>query len=249
MTMQKCSVIVPVYNEEKTISKVVAELMTLKKSVNIEVIVVESNSKDATLNILKELKAKNDFNLIIQKIASGKGNAVIEGLSQADGEFVAIVDGDNEYSIGDLKSLIQPLLRDEADLVLGSRHIKGSKMRVFKNHPIRTAYFNFGHVLFTAFFNILYGTKLYDPATMWKVFRKNLIQDYSFTGQRFEFDWEILALLIRRGAVVKELPASYTSRTKEEGKKIRPIKDPALWVFWIITYRFRKITNYERGLN
>jgi hypothetical protein len=149
------------------------------------------------------------------------------------------MDGDLEYDANDLLKLLKPIDCGDATFTLGNRHVKGEPMRVFKGHPLRSMYFNFGHEVFTTLFNFLYKTKLRDPATMWKVFNRSQIEGYEFTGQRFEFDWEVMAVLVRNNAKIIEIPISYNSRGKEEGKKIRPLKDPCLWLFWIFAYRLR----------
>ena len=238
-TENLCSVIVPVYNEELTIENVIRELFGMTSHWPLQIIVVESNSTDTTRIILKRLKSKYNFELIFQDTPKGKGSAFIEGLKCARGEIISIVDGDNEYRIQDLSLLLTPIISNQFDFVLGNRHIKGQPMRVFPGHRIRSLYFNLGHLMFTGLFNFLYCTNLKDPATMWKVFLKSQVTGYQFTGQRFEFDWEVMAVLVRRKSKVLEIPISYTSRGKEEGKKIRSFRDPLVWLFWIVAYRLR----------
>ena len=239
--MKSCSVIVPVFNEEQTIIPALVRLIEVTKTYPLEIIVVESNSSDKTRQLLTEFSNSNPITLILQPKANGKGNAVIEGMSESSGEIIAIMDGDLEYNASDLLKLLKPINEGRATFVLGNRHVKGQPMRSFPGHRLRSLYFNIGHEVFTGFFNLLYGTKLKDPATMWKVFLKEQIRDYRFTGQRFEFDWEVMATLVKNRAQILEVPISYLSRGKEEGKKIRAIRDPLLWLYWIVVYRFRKM--------
>ena len=239
--MKTCSVIVPVFNEEQTIIEALERLIEVTKTYPLEIVVVESNSEDKTRHLLIDFSNSNPIKLILQSQARGKGNAVIEGLSKTSGEVIAIMDGDLEYTASDLLMLLKPINEGQATFVLGNRHVKGQPMRIFPGHRLRSLYFNIGHEIFTGFFNLLYGTKLKDPATMWKVFLSEQIRDYDFTGQRFEFDWEIMATLVRRQSKILEVPIRYISRGKEEGKKIRAIRDPLLWLYWIVVYRFRNL--------
>jgi glycosyltransferase involved in cell wall biosynthesis len=213
--------------------------MAVSNSYSLEVIVVESKSLDNTRKLLLEFARINPIILILQSEAKGKGNAVIEGLAKSTGEIIAIMDGDLEYNANDLLKLLAPINSGDASFVLGNRHVKGQPMRIFPGHRIRSLYYNFGHLIFTGLFNFLYRTNLKDPATMWKVFLKSQVFGYQFTGQRFEFDWEVMAVLVRRKSKVLEIPISYMSRGKEEGKKIRSFQDPLRWLFWIIAYRLR----------
>lgn len=244
-TANLCSVIVPVYNEELTIENVIRELFRMKSYWPLQIIVVESNSTDTTRIILKRLKAKYNFELVFQDTPKGKGSAFIEGLKCAKGEIISIVDGDNEYRIQDLSLLLTPIISNQFDFVLGNRHVRGAPMRTFPGHKIRSAYYNLGHKFFTGLFNLLYRTKLRDPATMWKVFKHEFILNYTFEGQRFEIDWEIMSLLTRRKAKITEIPIEYSSRGKKEGKKIRSFRDPIEWLYWIIRFRLKKIQSKE----
>lgn len=240
-----CSVIVPVYNEERTVANVIKNLIEVSDHFPLQIIVVESNSTDSTRIILKKLQSKYIFELILQDSPKGKGSAFKAGLRYARGNIISIVDGDNEYRVKDLLLLLDPITSNQSDFVLGNRHVKGVPMRTFPGHPIRTAYYNLGHELFTRFFNTLYRTKLRDPATMWKVFKREFILNYIFEGKRFDIDWEIMSLLTRRKARTLEVPIEYSSRGKEDGKKIRAFRDPVQWLYWIIRFRLKKIQSME----
>jgi len=239
--MKSCSVIVPVFNEEQTIIEALHRLHRVTQSYPLEIVVVESNSNDNTRQLLVDFSKSTPIKLVLQPVARGKGNAVIEGLEHSTGEIIAIVDGDLEYDASDLLVLLNPINEGKATFVLGNRHVKGQPMRIFPGHRFRSLYFNIGHEIFTGFFNLLYGTRLKDPATMWKVFLRSQIRNYKFTGQRFEFDWEVMATLAKRKAQILEIPISYQSRGKEDGKKIRAIRDPLLWLYWIVVYRLRDL--------
>jgi glycosyltransferase involved in cell wall biosynthesis len=231
-SLMKITVLMPVYNERENIEIAIKDLLSLKNTLNLELIVIESNSS--------ELRTSQGFILVLEDKARGKGHAVRNGLQHATGDLVVIIDGDNEYDVNDLVVLYNCLESSKSRLVLGNRHIAGKRMRNFTNEPIKTFYYNLGHIIFTTFFNYLFGTRLIDPATMWKLFYRSDVSKAPFIGKRFEFDWELLAFLVREGASPIEIPITYISRSHQQGKKIRTFRDPILWIAYIIYFRFRK---------
>jgi SAM-dependent methyltransferase len=235
------SIIIPVYNEEKTISELLNNVMNkhlegLKK----EIIIVESNSKDSTRQIVKEFAAEHrEIKLILEEKPRGKGHAVRTGFKEATGDFIAIQDGDLEYDINDYDHLIVPLKKYQKAFVLGSRHLGDWKIRKFgDNNKMTAAYVNFGHILLTGLINIGCGVKLKDPFTMYKLFRRECLSDLEFAGNRFEIDWEIIVKLIRKGYIPEEIPVNYESRGFDEGKKIALLKDPIICVASFFKYRY-----------
>jgi len=244
MSKLDVSIIIPAYNEVNNISRCIDQILEfrLKSPMNIEIILIESGSTDGTHEIAEEFKNKNltNFAVFYEDKPQGKGSACKVGIQKSSGKVICIFDADNEYDIEDLPKLASPILMDKEKFVLGSRHSEGP-MRTFTQSRIHAAYFNFGHHIFTAYFNLLFRTKLKDPATMWKVVDGKLARDIHFTGSRFDFDWEILAYLIRLGYVPKELAISYKSRSPNEGKKIKPIADPIHWIYKITIFRTKKI--------
>jgi glycosyltransferase involved in cell wall biosynthesis len=237
--MPNCTIILPVYNEKEYILEALTRLWSLSQKFPLEIIVVESSSDDGSREIVETFSKVHAIKLILQDEPLGKGHAVIEGLGHVTSPIVAILDGDLEYDVNDLIQLLKPIEDNLADFVLGSRYINGKPMRNFTNHRILSYYFNIGHKVFTAIFNLLYGTRLKDPATMWKIFKIADIQGITLTGQRFEFDWEILSVICARKKRIIEIPVYYKSRSKEDGKKIKPISDPIRWLYWIFIYRIR----------
>jgi len=235
------SVIMPVFNEVKTLENAINSVLELKEFLNLQLIVVDNCSTDGTRELLQKIKNDINFEIIFDAEPQGKGIAVRKGLQIANGEIVSIIDADNEYTIKDLIKIIRFMRLSNSRFVLGNRHIVGKKMRMFNNKKIRTLYYNFGHKVFTEFFNLLFHTKLQDPATMWKVFYLSEIDGYSFIGRGFEFDWELLALLVRKGHAPQEISIEYISRSHAEGKKIKSFRDPLLWVVYITYFRFKKM--------
>src|SRR5207245_4087597 len=137
--------------------------------------------------------------------ALGKGHAVRQGLSIAVGDFVLIQDADLEYDINDYDALLEPLRTYRQAFVLGSRHKEDGKVREFAHRPLLAQVFNFGHVLFALQFNLLYAQKIKDPFTMFKVFRRDCLYGLKLECNRFDFDNELLAKLIRKGLTSLEV--------------------------------------------
>lgn len=236
------SVIMPVYNEITTIESAVSSVLELTKIYSLQLIIVDGCSTDGTKELLQKMKSHIDFEIIFDTAPHGKGLAVRKGLQIASGKIISIIDADAEYKIKDLIEIIKFMRLNKLRFVLGNRHIKGKKIRTFTNQKMTTDYYNLGHKIFTSYFNLLFNTRLKDPATMWKVFHKSDIDDYRFIGRRFEFDWELLALLIRRGHIPQEIDIEYISRSHADGKKIKAFRDPFSWVFLIVYFRFKKIS-------
>lgn len=234
------TIIMPVYNEITTIESAVSSVLELTKIYSLQLIIVDGCSTDGTKELLQKMKSHIDFEIIFDTAPHGKGIAVRKGLQIASGKIISIIDADAEYTINDLIEIIKFMRLNKLRFVLGNRHIKGKKIRTFTNQKMTTDYYNLGHKIFTSYFNLLFNTRLKDPATMWKVFHKSDIDDYRFIGRRFEFDWELLALLIRRGHIPQEVDIEYISRSHADGKKVKSFRDPLLWVFYIVYFRFKK---------
>lgn len=243
----KLSVVLPVYNEAAHVGVLLEQVLEqpLPGGLEKELIIVESNSTDGSRGVVKAFAWRNSdiVKLILQNKPMGKGNAVREGLAAATGDIILIQDGDLEYDVKDYPQLIQPILDNQADFVLGSRHLSAGswKIRKFKENPFSSYFLNFGGKVFHAFFNLMYRTKLTDPTTMYKVFRRKCIENLHFDSNRFDFDFELVAKLIRSGFVPLEVPISYVSRGFEEGKKIHVFRDPFMWVWAILKFRFCKV--------
>lgn len=238
----KLSVIMAVYNEEKTVKQVIDKLL-LKKldQVEIELIIVESNSTDKTAQILRQYVNHERVKLIWQEQARGKGNAIRAGLAQVSGDFVLIQDADDEYDFEDYDALIEPLISGEAAFVLGARHGgKAWKMRQFSDQRITGHILNLGHWFFTLLVNVFFGLRLKDPFTMYKVFRTDCLRGLKFECDRFDFDFELLIKLVQNGYKPIEIPVNYRSRSFKEGKKVRVIRDPLTWLRAIVKFRLKK---------
>ena len=243
------SIIIPVYNEEKTVGALLDNVMNKRlEGLKKEIIVIESNSTDSTIKIVEEfVKEHPDVKLILEERPRGKGHAVRKGFKEATGDFIAIQDGDLEYDINDYDQLVSPLSNYQKAFVLGSRHSGDWKIRNFgKDEKIRAIYVNFGHILLTNLINLGCGVRLKDPFTMYKLFRRECLYGLEFDGNRFEIDWEIVIKLIKKGYIPVEIPINYSSRGFKDGKKISIILDPLICVISFVRYRyFYKMGNKE----
>ncbi len=231
------SVIVPVYNERNTFTQLIQQLLEKTiEGMDIEILIVESNSTDGTRDCVTSYSDHPRVRVILEDRPRGKGYAVRTALRVARGDIILFQDADLEYDVNDYDALIAPILRYENNFVLGSRHKAGEnnwKIRKFTDSPWVSAYFNFGHILFLTLFNVLYSQQLTDPFTMFKVFRRECIWGLSFECNRFDFDFEVVIKLLRKGYKPVELPVNYKSRSIQAGKKVSPFRDPPI-LLWAI---------------
>lgn len=236
------SVIVPVYNERATFSEMI-EVLLVKEipGVNIEIVIVESNSADGTREEVLKHKDNPKIKIVLEDKPRGKGFAVRNGLANITGDIVLIQDADLEYDINDYDALVDPILRYQQSFVIGSRHIRDKrawKIREFNDAPVLSSLFNLGHLFFLTLFNIIYRQSLADPFSMFKVFRRDCLYGLSFECSRFDFDFEVVIKLLRKGYKPVEIPVNYRARSVREGKKVSMLRDPITWLRALIKYRF-----------
>jgi len=240
------SIIVPVYNEEDTVGKLLDRLVG-KQLPDCEIIIVESNSTDRTREIVKEYASSPNVRLVLEDRPAGKGNAVLHGIREARGAFIAIQDGDLEYDIDDYDRLLPPLLAHETMFVLGSRYKKDDwKMRKFSGKGSWIAdYLNIGQKLLTWVINITCGCRLTDPFTMYKIFHRDCMYGIHFRGGNFGLDWELVIRFVRKGYLPVEIPVSYKARSYAEGKHIELFKTPLEGLKMLFHCRFvAKVYDY-----
>lgn len=217
----KLSVVIPAYNEERTIREILARVAALP--VPKEIIVVDDCSRDQTRAILEELAAAGDLHAIFKDQNEGKGAALRTGFKKASGHVVVVQDADLEYDPRDILPLLKPLITDEADVVYGSRFLHE------KPHD-KSLVHRFGNWALTFASNVTTGLKLTDMETCYKAFKRDVLTKFEIQQNRFGFEPEVTAKLGRRKFRVKEVPISYNARSYAEGKKIG-VKDlfNALW--------------------
>lgn len=239
----KLSVVVPVYNEIATAREAIDAILA-KQVVGWtkEVIIIESNSTDGTREIVRGYEGRDGVRIILEETPRGKGHAVRAGLSVATGDVILIQDADLEYDLNDYDILLAPIAARSQNFVLGSRHGQGGwAMRKFTDQPLQAFILNAGHWFFTLCINISLGIWLRDPFTMYKVFRRDCLQGLPLECNRFDFDWELLIKLVRRGHRPIEIPVSYESRSFKEGKKVTYFRDPLTWLWALVKYRFCRL--------
>lgn len=219
------SIIIPAYNEERTIIEVLEKVreQTLQ-GVTFEVIVVDDGSKDQTVNILKA-NPNLYSRLLVSEKNGGKGAAVRKGLEAATGDYILFQDADLEYDPSDYASLVFPVQNYKADVVIGSRLLASKYSRVF--------YFwhQIGNKFITTAFNILNNTTFSDTYSCYLLFKRSLLEPRELISNSWDQQAEILSIVVNRGRIFYETPISYHGRTYDEGKKIRSYHVvPVLWM-------------------
>lgn len=237
------SVIVPVYNEIATVRAALDALVAKRLAgFELQLIIVESNSSDGSREVVLGYRGLPCVTVILEEAPRGKGHAVRAGLLAATGEIVMIQDADLEYDLADYEKLLAPIAAGEHAFVLGSRHTRrGWAIRKFTDQKVHAAVLNLAHWTFTLMINASLGIWLTDPFTMYKVFRRDCIKGLKLECNRFDFDWELLIKLVRRGYRPVEIPVSYRSRSFKAGKKVSMVRDPITWIIALAKYRFQPL--------
>jgi glycosyltransferase involved in cell wall biosynthesis len=218
--MPRLSLIIPVHNEAEHLPSVLPRIRDAACPIEREWIIVDDRSTDDSTRIIREWIAEHGheeagMRLIVRPrdAAGGKGIAITEGIAEATGDFIIVQDADMEYDPADIPRLLEPLLKDDADVVYGSRFRReGTQVH-------RTFHYLINRVL-TALSNLASGIYLSDMETCYKVFRADLLQSMDLRSQRFGIEIELTANIAKVRARVVELPISYFPRTRMAGKKI-----------------------------
>jgi len=210
-TYESLSVITPVYNERTTVAEIIRRMRAVELPLSVEIIVVDDGSDDGSDKVLGALQ-DSTVRVIRQPVNQGKGAAVRTGLAEARGDIVMVQDADLEYDPNDWPRLIDPILRGKARVVYGSR-FTGERKNMLPLHWI-------GNRLLSLVTNLLYSSTLSDMETCYKVFDAQVLEGMTIVSNRFDFEPEITAKILRRGERIYEVPISYAGREPEEGKKI-----------------------------
>jgi glycosyltransferase involved in cell wall biosynthesis len=223
------SIIVPVYNEEKTLLPLLAKVQKVKLlGLKKQIIVVNDGSTDKTAQVIKKIKIPG-IQIYHHEKNRGKGAAIRTAIPHTTGDFVIIQDADLEYDPADYVIILKPLLEGKADVVYGSR-FKGIGRAFLFWHYV-------GNKLLTYITNILYDTILTDMETCYKAFKGGLIRSIKLRSNRFDFEPEVTAKVLKRGVKLFEVPINYDGRNFEEGKKIT-WRDGVVALVCLIRYRF-----------
>jgi glycosyltransferase involved in cell wall biosynthesis len=224
----KLSVIIPIYNEKKTLEEIISRVQAT--GIPYEIVLVDDGSIDGTISIVKKFVGKEGFVVKMHQKNQGKGAAVRSGLDIATGDVILIQDADLEYDPRDYPSLLKPIEEGVADVVYGSRFLGASRRVAMFWHMV-------ANKLLTLFTNILYNTILTDMETGYKVFKKEVVEGMPLHAKRFEFEPEFTAKILKRNYRIFEVPITFNPRDYEEGKKIG-LKDAFEAVWALIKYRF-----------
>lgn len=232
------SVVIPVYNEEKTIGELLNRVVAEKTSK--EIIIVDDGSRDGTWEKIKnkKLNIKNTnqkLKIFRNEKNLGKGAAVRKGIAKATGDVLIIQDADLEYDPNDYKRLLEPILNRETEVVYGSR-LKELKLRFFGMNKTPLPLHYLMNRFLSSLTNILYGSSLTDMETCYKMMTRKVYQSLSLVSNRFEIEPEITAKILKNGYKILEIPIVTKPRTYKQGKKIK-VRDALIAVVTLLKFK------------
>jgi len=225
------SVLIPAFNEKNTISEILKRIneVDLKDlGFDKEIIIVDDGSKDGTVDILKGLG--DGYKIIYHLKNQGKGAAIGTGLKEVSGDYLIIQDADLEYDPRDYRKLLETALKNDAEVVYGSRLANSQNKFSHVSYYLGGLFLNFAT-------NFLYGTKITDESTGYKLFKTEVIKSIPLKCQRFEFCPEVTAKVAKKGIKIYETPINYYPRHIKEGKKIK-WRDGVIALWTLIKYKF-----------
>jgi glycosyltransferase involved in cell wall biosynthesis len=228
----KLSIIVPVYNEEKTIEKIIEKVQKVRlDKIEKEIIIINDASVDKTYDKIKKISKKyENMKIFSHNINQGKGAAIRTGLKNFTGDIIVIQDGDLEYNPNDFRKLIKPILDNKTKVVYGSRLLGEEKGF---NVPLH----HLGNRILSFVTTILYFRRITDMETCYKMMTKEVANSLKLKAKRFDFEPEITAKIIKKGYKIIEMPIIYNCRSFKEGKKIT-WKDGIKALYYLLKYRF-----------
>ena len=226
--MKKITILIPVYNEVNTLAQILEKVeQTDFCGLEKEIILIDDYSTDGTRDLYKNY----DYKVLYHEYNQGKGAALRTGFKEATGDIIVIQDADLEYDPADYAPIVQMILDGKADVCYGSRFLGGKPSRSCVFHHL------LGNKFLSLLTNILYGSTLSDMETCYKVFKSEYVKNLKIKSNRFDFEPEITAKVLKRGARLYEVPISYYGREFSEGKKIT-WRDGVHAIIALIKFRF-----------
>ncbi len=224
----RLSVVMPVYNEEKTIAEIIARVLAI--DLVDELLIVDDGSTDGTRAVLAGIEETDRVHVILKERNEGKGSAVVRGIKEARGELVLIQDADLEYDPRLYPNLLRPIEEGLADVVYGSRFLGEARRPILFWNMV-------ANKILTLVTNVLYNTILTDMETGYKLFRREIVLGLQIRARRFDFEPEVTAKLLKRKVRLYEVPIAFNPRDYSEGKKIG-FWDGVEAVWTLVKYRF-----------
>jgi glycosyltransferase involved in cell wall biosynthesis len=228
--VNKLSVIIPVFNERNTVAEIVRRMRSVELPVEREFVIVDDGSDDGTRDVLTQLR-DSTVRVVAHGVNRGKGAAIRTGLENVSGDVVLVQDADLEYDPEDWPKLLAPVLKGRARVVYGSR-FTGERRNMLFLHWVGNRFLAFVT-------NVLYNSTLSDMETCYKLFERDVLDGIKLRADRFDFEPEFTAKVLRRGIRIYEVPISYAGREPYEGKKIT-WRDGVIALWTLVKYRFVK---------
>jgi len=222
------SVVIPVYNEHKTIEEIVRRVW--KTGLVKEIIIVDDGSEDGTRELLQQYEGSTEVRVLLHESNYGKGAAVQTGIQNVTGDIVLIQDADLEYDPREYPGLLRPIQEDLADVVYGSRFLGAARRPILFWNMV-------ANKILTLVTNILYNNILTDMETGYKVFRKEVFEGIPIHARGFDFEPEFTAKILKRKVRIFEVPIMFNPRDYTEGKKIKA-RDAFIALWTLVKYRF-----------
>jgi glycosyltransferase involved in cell wall biosynthesis len=216
--MKKLSIVIPAFNESKTIRRIVEKIFQVPFKIDFEIVIVDDHSRDRTLRIVRLLE-KRDLSDRIRIFGNeanrGKGYCLQRGFQEARGDLLVVQDADFEYDPREIPGLLEPVLQGQVEVVYGSRFsgLQRPRGMALPNYVANR--------FLTWLTNVLFGARLTDMETCYKVMSRKALEGINLSARRFDFEPEITSKLLKKKIPIQELPISYHGRTASEGKKIK----------------------------
>jgi glycosyltransferase involved in cell wall biosynthesis len=230
LRVSRLSVIVPVFNERNTVAEIVRRMRSVDLPIEREIVMVDDGSDDGTRDVLTQLQ-DSTVRVVKHPLNRGKGAAIRTGLEHATGDVVLVQDADLEYDPEDWPKLLAPVLKGRARVVYGSR-FTGERRNMLFLHWV-------GNRFLSLVTNVLYNSTLSDMETCYKLFERDVLDGVQLRADRFDFEPEFTAKILRRGIRIYEVPISYAGREPYEGKKIT-WRDGVTALWTLVKYRLVK---------